>query len=157
MKRRIVLALVVLMLPVAAGAAEWGAIVPGQTTQEAVRAQYGEPSRRGALKVDGYDTTEWVYDGTRAPRGVRRLTVEFGLLTPAGYRPEIVRVLRLDPSPGVFTRALVERGWGAPNRVGKEGDTPLFFYEAGLLVLFDKDGWTAVSMVFTPPQPTASR
>ena len=51
----------------------------------------------------------------------------------------------------------MERGWGIPNRVGKDGQTPVFYYESGLLVLFDKDGWMAMSMVFTPPQPTASR
>lgn len=144
-------------LPTASGAAEWGTIVPGQTTQEAVHARYGEPSRRGVQKVEGYDTTEWVYEGTRAPGGIRRLVVEFGLLTPTGYRPEVVRVMRLEPAPGVFTRPLVERGWGVPDRVGKDRDTPLFFYESGLLVFFDREGWMAVAMVFTPPQPTASR
>ena len=154
---RLAVTAAVLAVAGGAGAAEWGTIVPGQTTQEAVRARYGEPSKRGAQKVDGYDTTEWVYEGARAPAGIRRLVVEFGLLTPGGYRPEIVRVLRLEPGPGVFTRPLVERGWGPPDRVGKERDTPLFFYESGLLVLFDKDGWLAVSMVFTPPQPAASR
>jgi hypothetical protein len=151
------LLLLVLGLLTTAEAAEWGAIVPGHTTQQAVRAQYGEPSNRATQKVDGYDTTEWVYEGARAPRGIRRLIVEFGLLTPAGYRAEVVRVMRLEPAPGVFTRPLVERGWGIPDRVGKERDAPLFYYDSGLVVLFDKDGWVAVSMVFTPPQPTASR
>ncbi|MBI1734128.1 MAG: hypothetical protein HYR51_03040 [Candidatus Rokubacteria bacterium] len=157
---RIVPLVVVLLMSLVAGAvhgAEWGAIVPGQTTQEAVRAQYGEPSKRATKKVDGYDTTEWLYEGTRAPGGVRRLAVDFGLLTPAGYRPEVVRVIRLDLAPGAFTRPLIERGWGIPNRVGKEGDTPLFFYDTGLIVLFDRDGWMVQTLVFTPPQPTAPR
>ena len=151
------LLLVFLAVPLVAGAAEWGSIVPGETTQEVVRARYGEPTRRAAQKIDGYDTTEWVYDGARAPRGIRRLVLEFGLLTAAGYRPDVVRVLRLEPAPGMFTRALIERGWGVPNRVGKDRDTPVYFYESGLVVLFDTEGWMAVSMVFTLPQPTASR
>jgi hypothetical protein len=136
-------------------AAEWGTIAPGTTTLEAVRKRYGEPTRRSTQKVEGYDTTEWVYEGERAPRGIRRATVEFGLLTDSGFKPDIVRLLRLEPASGVFTRTTVLRGWGRPSRVGKEGDAPLFYYETGLIVLFDKDGWMARRMLFTPPQPPA--
>jgi hypothetical protein len=153
---RAVVALVVLALPATAAAAEWGAITPGRTTQEAVRAQYGEPSQRATQKVEGYDTVEWVYEGPRAPRGFRRMAIEFGMLTPAGFRPEIVRVMRLQPNPGVFTRPLIERGWGRPDRAGKDKDVPVYYYDEGLLVLFDKEGWVAVGLIFTPPQPTAS-
>jgi hypothetical protein len=134
-------------------AAEWGTIAPGTTTLEAVRKRFGEPTRRSTQKVEGYDSTEWVYEGDRAPRGMRRATIEFGLLREGGYKPDIVRLLRLEPTPGVFTRTTVLRGWGPPSRVGKEGDAPLFYYEAGLIVLFDKDGWVARRMLFTPPQP----
>jgi hypothetical protein len=138
-----------------ARAAEWGAISPGRSTKDAVRERFGQPTKSTAMKVEGYDTMQWVYEGERAPRGVRRLTVDFGLLTPSGYQPDTVRVLTLEPTPEVFTRPTVVAGWGEPSRVGKEGDTPLFYYEEGLIVMFDRAGWIAEKMIFTPPQPPA--
>jgi hypothetical protein len=150
------------MLAVALGgvrpavAEEWGTVIPGETTIDAVRARFGEPTRSQSVKVEGYDTTEWVYEGTRAPRGIRRLTIDFGLLTPAGYRPDLVRIMRLEPNPGIFTRSTVLMGWGTPTRMGKDKDRPIFFYQDGLLVEFDKDGWLALVMTFTPPQPLTS-
>ncbi|MBI2206351.1 MAG: hypothetical protein HYU41_21160 [Candidatus Rokubacteria bacterium] len=148
------LAIAMVLLAIApALAAEWGSIAPGKSTIESVRATYGQPTRQNTQKVDGYDTTEWLYEGDRAPRGLQRLAVDFGLLTPAGYRPDLVRTMRLDPVPGVFTRETVLLGWGKPHRVGKEGDAPLFFYQDGLVVFFDKDGWLASRLLFTPPQP----
>jgi hypothetical protein len=143
--------LVVSATPVVA--AEWGAIVPGTSTKETVRAQYGEPSKTEPGKVEGYDTMQWVYEGDRAPHGIRRMAVDFGLLTGSGFRAEVVRLFKLNPSPGVFTRNTVLTGWGPPARLGKEGDAEVFFYDEGLIVWFGKDGWLAQEMVFTPPQP----
>jgi hypothetical protein len=140
-----------------APAAEWGGIVPGQSTMDAVQARFGAPTRTTAEKVEGYDTTQWIYEGAGAPAGLKRMVVDFGLLTPAGYRSGVVRVLRLEPKPGIFTRALVLDGWGRPSRFTPDGHVPAsFFYENGLLVSFDEAGEDAEWLVFTPPQPTAA-
>lgn len=132
-------------------AADWGGIVPGESTINNVRDWYGAPTRNTAQKVDGYDTTQWVYEGQRAPGGLIRMTVDFGLLTPSGYRPDLVRSLTIEPKPGVFTVDHVLQGWGIPDRETPTG-TIAFFYEQGLLVYFADDGRTVTSMVFTPPQ-----
>ena len=151
---RLVAAVALAMAAVApAFAAEWGSIVPGTSTTESVRARFGQPTRQATQKVDGYDTTEWLYEGERAPRGLQRLVVDFGLLTGAGYRANVVRTMRLEPVPGVFTRDTVLIGWGTPQRAGKDGETPVFFYQDGLIVYFDKEGWVAARLLFTPPQP----
>jgi hypothetical protein len=63
--------------------------------------------------------------------------------------------MKLEPRPGIFPRATVINGWGEPQRFGKEKDVDVFFYEAGLLVYFDKDGRFAQTMIFTPPQRPA--
>ncbi|MBI2217959.1 MAG: hypothetical protein HYU51_11725 [Candidatus Rokubacteria bacterium] len=148
-----VVVLVAVVAPRPAHAAEWGAIVPGESTIEVVRARWGEPTRSEALKIESYDATQWVYEGDRAPPGIRRLTFEFGLLAAAGYQPDVVRIMRLEPNPGIFTRNTIVIGWGVPTRAGKDHETPVFFYRSGLLVEFDKEGWLALRMTFTPPQP----
>jgi hypothetical protein len=135
--------------------AEWGTIVPAQSTIESVRGRYGEPTKRSTLKVEGYDTTEWVYEGDRAPRGLRRLVVSFGFLTPQGFRPDLVRTFRLYPLPGMFTQRSIVVGWGEPSGVGREGGDPALFYMQGLIVVFEADGWKVKEMIFTPPQPAA--
>lgn len=150
--------LALLLLPGVCGpawAAEWGAIVPGTSTTTSVRGQYGAPTRTAALKVEGYDTDQWVYEGAQAPAGIRRMTVDFGLLAPAGYRRDVVRTVRLEPNPGVFTRDTILAGWGPPNHVAQPGQPPSFIYNRGLLVGFDAKGWEVEWMVFTPPQPEA--
>jgi hypothetical protein len=136
-----------------AAAAEWGTLVPGHTTQTAVSARYGTPTRSENQKVDGYDTKQWIYEGAEAPVGMRRLTVEFGLLTASGYHPELLRSFRLEPKPAVFNRPTVINGWGSPTSVVREGEAEVFFYQEGLLVYFDKDGWNAKLMIVSPPQP----
>jgi hypothetical protein len=146
-------ALLLLALP--AFAAEWGAIVPGVSTTDHVRTRHGAPTKSEKLKVEGYDTEQWTYDGARAPAGLRRMIVDFGLLQPDGYKPAVVRTLRLEPKPGVFARRWVLLGWGLP-----DGDTtiegvPTFFYHSGLIVYFDKDMANAATMVFTVPQQPA--
>jgi hypothetical protein len=154
--RAVVALLLTALLGLAGGvqAAEWGTIVPGESTLKAVQARFGAATRAATQKVEGYDTVQWIYEGTRAPAGMKRMVVDFGLLTPAGYRGEIVRALRLEPKPGIFTRALVLAGWGRPSGRTPEGHLPpTFFYEIGLLVSFDKAGEDAQALVFTPPQP----
>ena len=155
MRARLALAAVLLL---AAGtgapeAAEWGLIRPGDSTKESVRAQYGAPTRVLREKVEGYDTESWVYEGTQAPAGIERLTIEFGLLQADKLGPEAVRAFRLEPRPGTFNRGVVTNGWGFPDRMGREGESDLFLYKDGLLVYFDKEGWNARLMVFTVPQP----
>jgi hypothetical protein len=103
--------------------------------------------------VEGYETTKWVYEGTKAPVGMKRLTVDFGLLTPQGYRPPLVRSFSLEPKPGIFTRRTVINGWGRPSRVGTQDGQEVFFYVSGLVVHFGKGEANAVVMLFTVPQP----
>jgi hypothetical protein len=145
------LALAVAIVP--AAASEWATIVPGTTTMDAVRAQHGGPTRAETQKTDNYDTTTWLYEGAQAPVGMRRMVVDFGILHAGGYRREIVRSIRIEPKPGVFHRRIVLSGWGAPDRVGKQGDAEVFYYADGLVVIFDKEGLQAQLLVFTPPQP----
>lgn len=141
--------------PVAA--AEWGTVVAGTSTKESVAARYGQPTKNTTQKLQGYDTTEWTYEGRQAPPGMRRLVIDFGLLTPSGYRPGVVRSFKLEPKPGVFTRDTILRGWGEPARVGREGNSEVFFFEEGLLVYFEPGGEDAKQMTFTLPQPPADR
>ena len=146
-------ALVVLALTTPTGAAEWGLIRPGETTTGAVRAKYGTPTRVDRQKVDNYDTESWVYEGPKAPTGIERMTVEFGLLRADKYQPEIVRAIRLEPRPGTFNRGVVTNGWGYPDQMGRENENDLFLYREGLLVYFEPSGWNANLMIFTVPQP----
>lgn len=136
-----------------ATAAEWGGIVPGKTTMDAVRARYGQPSRVVKQKVEGYDSIQWVYEAAQAPSGMNRMVVDFGLLTPSGFRQETVRTFRLEPHPFIFTRNLIVDGWGPPSGEAPPDQPPAFYYASGLVVYFDRNGELAVSMVFTPPQP----
>lgn len=140
-------------LPAAAPAAEWAGISPGASTLETMRERYGAPSRQTRQKVEGYDTTQWIYEGTRAPTGMKRMTIEFGLLTPGGFRPNVVRYFVLEPKPGVFDRRTIVNGWDFPDGVGEESGRRVFFYKAGLKVTFDDNEEDALSMIFTIPQP----
>ena len=141
-----------LLLVLPAGAADWGTIVPATSTMETVRAQYGAPTRTVNEKMEGYDATRWVWEGAAAPVGIQRLAVEFGLLTPTGYRRDVVRAFRLEPRRGIFNRANVVGGWGVPARTGEHAGGEVFVYEEGLIVYFDTEG-RATLLVFTPPQP----
>lgn len=153
--RRLLMTSVVLgALATPAASLDWGGIVPGTTTTEGVQSQYGPPSRAKVLKVEGFDTQEWTYQGERAPAGIRKLVVEFGLKLSGGFRPDLVRAFRLEPNPGIFTMATILTGWGEPAFVHVEGQQPnRFFYREGLVVDFAEDGWTPVLMTFTLPQP----
>ena len=151
--RGLLVVAIVLAVVAPAGAAEWGAIVPATSTMESVRAQYGGPTRTTTQKTDNYDSTTWIYEGAQAPRGLIRMTVDFGILQANGYRRDLVRSLKLEPKPGVFDRRIVLAGWGAPDRAGTQGGVDVFFYAEGLVVTFDKAGRHAESMLFMPPQP----
>lgn len=151
MGRLVLLTLLLLAAP--ASAAEWAAIDPGHSTLGDVRARFGAPTRTEAQRVDGHDTSQWVYEEAQAPPGARRLVVEFGLVVDGAYRKEVVRALRLEPRPGVFTRRLITAGWGQPPHVAPDGEGEVFVYPDGLLVYFGKDRWDPRLMLFTPPQP----
>ena len=150
--RLLVLALVLLAGVTAADAAEWQTIRPGESVQSAVRTQFGSPTRMLSQKVEGYDSPQWVYEGEQAPRGMTRVIIDFGVLTPQGYRAEIVRLMTLEPRRGVFIRPTVISGWGEPDASDVEGEKKVIRYQSGLFVYFDKDGWVAEKMYFTPPQ-----
>jgi hypothetical protein len=150
------LAFVALMLSPAVGPAsaeEWGGIEPGVTTIEQVRAKFGAPSKESRQKIEGYDTIEWVYEDTRAPEGIRRMTVGYGLLTPQGYKQTVVRVLQLEPKPHIFGPNTVREAWGVPDAVSSQNDQETYYYKSGLIVTMDKEGNEAVLMSFTLPQP----
>jgi hypothetical protein len=138
--------------PRPAAAEEWGGIEPGVTTIEQVRARYGAPSKETRAKVEGYETVQWVYEESRAPGGLQKMTVDYGLLTPQGYKQTVVRVLRLEPKPKIFGRNTVVQAWGVPDGIN-QGEQDSFFYRSGLVVTFDKSGEEAVLLNFTPPQP----
>ena len=145
--------LAVLLCAAPARASEWGGIVPATSTTETVRAQYGGPTKSQTQKIDNYDTSTWVYEGAQAPTGMTRMVVEFGLLQAGSYRKDVVRSFTLEPKHGIFHRRIVLLAWGTPARVGKHGDAEVFYYPGGLVVTFDKDGFDAQTLVFTPPQP----
>ena len=136
-------------------AAGWGTIVPGESTTESVKAGYGEPSKAAKAKVEKYDTIEWTYEGDRAPAGMIRMVVQFGVLKSGNYQPNAVRTFRLEPKPGVFTRRQIVIGWGYPDQGGVQDDVPVMVYNSGLTVYFDKDIINVVSMWFTAPRPAA--
>jgi hypothetical protein len=135
-----------------AAAEQWGGIEPGESTMANVRSLRGSPTRATTQKVENYETAEWIYEDAKAPGGLRRMAVDFGLMTRNGYRADLVRALRLEPKPGAFDRNAIMVGWGPPAGVGKDGDAEFFFYKEGLFVYFAKDGNAVISLTFTPPQ-----
>ncbi|HEV8441542.1 MAG TPA: hypothetical protein VGT40_25920 [Methylomirabilota bacterium] len=155
MGRALALLALVLLWTASAPAAEWGSIEPGVTSTEQVRSRYGAPAKETHTKVEGYDTVQWIYEGSKAPTGLVRMTVDFGLLTSSGYKPSTVRLLKLEPKPLIFGRNTVLQGWGLPDAVGKQDGVETFFYKDGLFVLFDQEGTSATIMVFAIPQPDA--
>jgi hypothetical protein len=148
------LILVMALVPVRpAAAAEWGDIRPGISTTANVRELYGAPTKTSKDKVDNYDTETWIYDEPKAPAGLKRLTVEYGLMVAEKYQPSVVRALRVEPQPGGFTRRIIILGWGTPDRTGRDGNTDVFVYYEGLIVYFDDTGQDAKLVLFTVPQP----
>jgi len=151
--RAVVLAALLLAAPALAPAAEWGLIQPGVSTTRAVRERYGAPTRVERQKVDNYVTESWVYEGDRAPTGIVRMTVDFGLLHENKYRADVVRALQLEPHGSTFNRGVIVNGWGLPDGGGRQGDEDFFVYKDGLLVYFAKDTYNVRLMIFTLPQP----
>ena len=152
-RRALALALLLALAAAPAWALDWGAIVPGLSTMETVRARYGAPTRTESQKIEGFDGTRWFYEAAQAPTGLQRLIVDYGLKPATGFRPELVRSFLLEPKPRIFDRRIVVSGWGQPERIGKENGAEVYLYEEGLLVYFDKDGWNVRALMFTPPQP----
>ena len=144
---------VALTLPAAACAASWGGIEPGDTTLEQVRERYGAPSKETKQKTENYDTTTWIYEGPKAPAGINRMVVDFGILKPDGFKPDLVRVFVIEPRQSIFAVQTVIDGWGLPSAAGDQDGYPTMIYEAGLVVVFDKQAAWAESMTFTVPQP----
>jgi len=140
-----------------ARAEEWGGVVPGKSLKFQVRERFGAPTREVTKTIEGYNTSEWFYEQARAPEGIGQMQVQFGLLTPQGFNPNIVRALTLNPRPGVFTLEDILSGWGKPDRVGAEQEKGrrVFFYQSGLVVLFEKGDQHAETLLFTPPQAEA--
>jgi hypothetical protein len=134
-------------------ASNWGGLEPGVTTQAQVRERYGEPSKETKQKVEGYDTTTWVYEGNKAPVGMARMTVDLGILKPDGFKPDLLRVFVLEPKPNMFPLQAVMDGWGLPTAAGDQAGFPTMFYEEGLVVVFERQGQWAEAMTFTVPQP----
>ena len=134
-------------------AANWGGLEPGVTTLAQVRERYGEPTKETKQKVDGYDTTTWVYEGNKAPVGMARMTVDLGILKPDGFKPDLLRVFVLEPKPTIFPLQAILDGWGIPTAAGDQSGFPTMLYEDGLIVVFEKQGQWADSMTFTVPQP----
>jgi hypothetical protein len=142
-----------LALPASACAAGWGGIEPGETTVDQVRERYGAPSKETKQKLDNYDTTTWIYEADKAPAGINRMLVDFGILKPDGFKPNLVRVFVLEPRPTIFAVQTVVDGWGVPSATGESSGYPTMVYEAGLVVVFNKETHWAESMTFTVPQP----
>jgi hypothetical protein len=135
----------------------WNGLEPGLTTIEQVRERWGPPTRETRGKEEGYDTVQWVYEGKSAPPGITRATLDFGLLGPEGYKPQLLRALRLEPKDRVFPRGTVIDGWGLPDLIHDEDQFPVFIYLKGLQVFFDPTGLAAVSMLFSPPLPVPAQ
>src|SRR5438093_4293377 len=142
-----------LALPTAACAAGWGGIEPGETTLEQVRERYGAPSKETKQKIETYDTVTWIYEADKSPAGINRMVVDFGILKPDGFKPNLVRVFVIEPRPTIFAVQTVVDGWGTPTATGDSNGYPTIAYEAGLVVVFDKQSLWAESMTFTVPQP----
>jgi hypothetical protein len=152
---RIGVALAGLLLAAAAPAlaASWGGITPGETVRRDVEARYGAPSRTQTVTEEGRTSVEWTYAGDRAPGGVERMVVSFGLLRGTAFVPDVVRALTLYPKPGVFRVGALASGWGKPEAIGSDDQTgrSAFRYDSqGLLVILDKTGQWAEVMVFAP-------
>jgi hypothetical protein len=134
-------------------AANWGGITPGETMRRDVEARYGAPSRTQTVTEEGRNSVEWTYVGDRAPRGLERMVVTYGLLRGSSFVPDVVRALTLYPKPGVFRVQQLSTGWGKPEAIGSDertGRSAMRYDAQGLLVILDKTGQWAETMVFAP-------
>lgn len=154
------LGLVLLLWPLVASAASWGGITPGESLRRDVESRYGTPSRERTVSEEGRTAPEWTYAGDRAPRGLERMVVAFGLVRGSAFVPDVVRAITLYPKPGVFRLKMVSDGWGKPDAIGTDEQTgrPAFRYDGqGLLVIFDRTGEWAEVMMFAPRKPSTPR
>ena len=137
------------------GAESWGGITPGETTRAGVERLYGRPSRERSMVDEGRTVAEWTYAEDRAPRGLVRMVVNYGLMSGDRFVPDAVRSVTLYPKPQVFTLRAISSGWGEPDAIGTEeaSGRPSFHYRTrGLLVVFDKTGSWAELLLFGPRQ-----
>ena len=107
-------------------AESWGGLTPGETARSGVENLYGRPSRERALVEEGRTVAEWTYAGDRAPRGLDRMVISFGLASGPTFNPDIVRSIVLYPKPHVFSLRSISNGWGPPDAVGTEEANRLF-------------------------------
>jgi hypothetical protein len=138
-----------------AGADSWGGITPGQSTVVDVQAHHGSPTRERSVVDEGRTASEWTYIGERAPAGLNRMVVSFGLLGPAGFAPDVVRAVAIYPKPRVFSVEVVTIGWGTPDAVGSDeqtGQVALRYDRRGVLVLLDPTKTWAEMILFAPGQ-----
>ena len=134
----------------------WGGITPGESTRPDVERLYGRPSRERSLVEEGRTVAEWTYAEDRAPRGLVRMVVTYGLMSGGRFAPDVVRSVTLYPKSQVFTLQVIASGWGEPDAIGTEEATgrPSFHYRTrGLLIIFDKAGSWAELLLFGPRQP----
>jgi hypothetical protein len=139
--------------PVAAEA--WGGLTPGISLRRDVEALYGKPSRERAVVEEGRTALEWTYAGERAPGGVERMVVSFGLLRGGAFEPDLVRAISVYPRPHVFSLRAITNGWGTPDGIGTEeatGRPSLHYRTRGLLIVLDRTGSWAELLLFAPPQ-----
>ena len=147
-------------LAAAAAAATWGGITPGETTRREVEARYGRPSRERSVTEGSYTGAEWTYTGDRAPRGLDRMVVGFGLIGPRGFAPDVVRALTLYAKPRVFTVPAITAGWGPADAMGIDqatGRQALRYDAKGMLVLLDPKAEWAEILLFAPEKAAARR
>jgi hypothetical protein len=138
-----------------AGADSWGGITPGQSTLGDVQARYGRPTRERSVVDEGHTVPEWTYIGERAPAGLNRMVVSFGLRGPAGFTADVVRAVAIYPKPRVFSLEAVTIGWGTPDAVGsaeQTGQLALRYDRRGVLVLLDPTKTWAEMILFAPAQ-----
>lgn len=155
LRRSLLVALLLLALgPAVLWAADWGGVTPGTSVQEDIRRLFGPPTQERSAKEEGYETREWIYEGAEAPAGLIKVRVEFGLLEPDGFKPNTVRAFVLYPKENRFPVSAIQAGWGRPARSGLDQETgrPILQYDAGLVVVLDKDGRWAEEMYFVIPQ-----
>lgn len=133
----------------------WGGIVPGQSVRRDVEARWGRPSTERPVTEGGLTGLEWTYRGDRAPAGMERVVVGFGLLRQGTFAPDLVRTVILYPRPRVFSVPAVVAGWGPPDQIGTDTGSgrPALRYRRGLVVLLNPSGEWAEVMVFAPEQP----
>jgi hypothetical protein len=136
-------------------AESWGGLTPGVSTRRDVEALFGRPTRERPVVEEGRTVPEWTYVGERAPAGLDRMVVSFGLLRGGTFDPELVRAIAVYPRPRVFSLRAITNGWGTPEAIGTEeatGRPSLHYPQRGLLIVLDRSGSWAELLLFAPAQ-----